>query len=146
MSHKKMFIATSGAVVFLVLLVANQGPSGSEASAPATEPAERAAVVPVGPAPTQVIPRTQLVRAALSYLDEVPEVAWYEVADNDVYVGFAPLPQDWEGVIRGAALRCNRAIDFGCHVWAVAADQKGWRPGNSSYYGEATARHGRIER
>jgi hypothetical protein len=89
--------------------------------------------------------REIILRQELSYLNDIEEVAWYEVDDNDVIVGFEPLPEDWELVIRGAALRGNRAIDFGCHVWAVKAKDRGWRPGTGPYYGEVTARQGKIE-
>ena len=142
----KVIIATAGIFAFLAVLITNREPRppATDSVVTVTAPTRSATVARQRPA-TQARSRAQLVRAALSYLDEVSEVAWYDVAENDVYVGFAPLPLDWEGVIRGVALRCNRAIDFGCHVWALAADQRGWRPGSGSYYGEATARYGRIE-
>jgi hypothetical protein len=68
---------------------------------------------------------------------------------NSVYVGFDPYPLDGNAILRGAALHGNNAIDFGCHVWAVHADQKS----NPPYYGtisgkwyeNVTARYGKIE-
>ena len=31
---------------------------------------------------------------ALSYLNEIPEISWYEVEGNDVYIGFSSKPND----------------------------------------------------
>ena len=88
---------------------------------------------------------TQALNKELSYLSEIPEVSWYEVERNNVYIGFSPLPDDWGIIIKGAALRGNKVINFGCHVWAVDANKMGWRPGDSPFYGEVTARHGKLE-
>jgi hypothetical protein len=89
--------------------------------------------------------RTQELNKAMSYLSEIPEIVWYQVERNNVYIGFSPLPEDWEMIIKGAALRGNQAINFGCHVWAVDANKKGWRPGDSPFYGEVTARYGKLQ-
>ena len=91
------------------------------------------------------VTQSQVLREELSYLSDIPEVAWIEVEKNSVYVGFSLLPNDWEMIIKGAALRGNKATNFGCHVWAVDADKKGWRPGDSPFYGEFTARYGKLE-
>ena len=91
------------------------------------------------------VTQSQVLHEELSYLTDIPEVAWIEIERNNVYVGFKSLPKDWEMIIKGAALRGNEAIDFGCHVWAVDADKKGWRPGDSPFYGEFSARYGRLE-
>jgi len=107
-------------------------------------PAERLRNRQSEPASTSVT-RSQVLHKELSYLTDISEVAWIEIERNDVYVGFNTLPNDWEMIIKGAAVRGNHAINFGCHVWAVSADKKGWRPGDSSCYGEFTARYGRIE-
>ncbi len=93
---------------------------------------------------TGKIQRYGRLRQELAYLSEIKEVQWYECEDNNVYVGFEPIPNDWQMIVKGAALRGNEAIDFGCHVWAVPANKYGWRPGDSSFLGEVTARHGRI--
>ena len=87
-------------------------------------------------------------RAALAYLTDgtVSEVQWVEHNGNSVYVGFSPKPSDLRWVINGAALKCNKAIDFGCHVWAVDARRvsRPWRPGQAGLICEATARHGKV--
>lgn len=85
------------------------------------------------------------IRAALRYLDEVPEVKWVEVEGNNVYIGFDPKPSDLALILRGAALKANAATDFGAHAWAVDAGQTGWRPGDGPYYAHATARYGRVQ-
>ena len=95
--------------------------------------------------PSTSVTRSEVLRKELSYLSDIPEVAWIEIEENSVYVGFNSLPKDWEMIIKGAALRGNNATNFGCHVWAVDANKKGWRPGDSPFYGEFTARHGKLE-
>jgi hypothetical protein len=84
---------------------------------------------------------------AMSYLAGISEIEWYEVHNNNVYIGFNTFPSDWRTIINGAALRGNEAIDFGVHVWAINANRisKGWRPGDGSYYEEVTARYGKIQ-
>lgn len=82
---------------------------------------------------------------ALSYLNEIPEVAWHKVDGNSAYIGFAkPLPEDWELIIKGAAVKANKATNFGFHTWAVPAENQTFRPGVDPSYGEATARNGKI--
>ena len=83
---------------------------------------------------------------ALSYLNDIEEIKWVEIDGNNAYIGFDPLPSDWQLVIKAAAVHANKATDFGFHVWAVPAAKRGWRPGDSSYYGNVTARYGKIER
>ena len=46
-------------------------------------------------------------------------------------MSFSPLPNNYENIIRVAALKGNKKIDFGVHVWAVKNKPAGWRPGNS---------------
>lgn len=87
----------------------------------------------------------EILRNELSYLIDIEEVSWYEVNNNNVYIGFSPVPNDWNLIIRGAAFRGNKAIDFGVHVWALEGSQRGWRPGDGSYLGEVTARYGRVQ-
>lgn len=88
----------------------------------------------------------QALQGAMSYLLDIPEIEWYEIQGNDIYIGFNTLPSDWRIIINGAALRANETIDFGVHVWAIDSNRfnKGWRPGDGSYYGEVTARYGKI--
>lgn len=87
------------------------------------------------------------LQKAMSYFSEISEIEWYEIQRNNIYIGFKQLPSNWQIIINGAALRGNETIDFGVHVWAINANKfnKGWRPGDGPYYGEVTARHGRIE-
>ena len=91
------------------------------------------------------ISREQKLRNELQYLNDIKEISWFEVDDNDVYIGFRTRPNDLSLILRGAALRANKAINFGVHVWGVKSSQKGWRPGQGPYYEEVTARYGKIE-
>lgn len=89
------------------------------------------------------------VRSALAHLDDrelLPEVAWWEVDGNDVYIGVR-LPADLQSIVNPAALHCQQALDRGCHAWAVdaSASSRGWRPGDPGALCEATARYGRVE-
>jgi len=86
-----------------------------------------------------------LLREALEYLNDIQEIAWWEIDGNDVYVGFASWPSDGEIILMAAALAGERAINFGCHVWGVRAEKRGWRPGDGHYYAEVTARYGKIQ-
>lgn len=86
-----------------------------------------------------------VLKSELNYLNDIKEITWWEVDDNDVYINFEPLPTDWNMIIRAAALKGNKAIDFGVHVWSMSGKQKGWRPGDSGYTGSVTARYGKIK-
>ncbi len=81
----------------------------------------------------------------LEYLNDVEEIVWVEIESNTVYIGFEPIPNDWKMIIDFAALYGNNVTGFGTHVWAVYGKRKGWRPGDSSFIGSTTARHGKIE-
>ncbi len=86
----------------------------------------------------------QRLKEALSYLNDIPEVSWVEFDNNTVYVGFSELPDDWELIIKMAALNGNKATDFGCHVWATPAKQKNKPVDKRRYYGTVTARYGKV--
>jgi hypothetical protein len=80
----------------------------------------------------------------LAYLNDIDEVSWVEFDANNVYVGFERRPADLSAIVNAAAVNGNRALGFGVHVWAVPG-RRGWRPGDGTYYCEATARHGELE-
>ncbi len=97
------------------------------------------------PKPTrEEMRRESALKQELAYLDDVEEIVSWRVDDNNVYIHFAPVPDDWRGIIRGAALRGNRAIDFGCHVWAIDHRVRQARGGNAGYLDEVTARYGKV--
>ena len=87
----------------------------------------------------------KVLRAELKYLNDIPEIQWWEVVQNKVFISFSPVPNDYEKIIRDAALKGNKRIDFGVHVWAVKNQPAGWRPGNGPYIGVVTARYGKFE-
>ena len=89
--------------------------------------------------------RAKALRAELKYLNDIPEIQWWEVVQNKVFMSFSPVPNNYEIIIRDAALKGNKKIDFGVHVWAVKNQPAGWRPGHSPYLGEVTARYGKFE-
>jgi len=91
------------------------------------------------------VSKGQKLKSLMVYLDDINEVKWWEVDDNTVYISFNPVPSDWNSIIRGAALGGNEKIGFGVHVWALNNKSRGWRPGDSGYLGNVTARHGKIK-
>jgi len=115
-------------VVAAVVIWGARGPDGSSGTK-----------APTGPS------RAEKIRASLEYLQDVPEVAWVEIQDNNVYLGFNQRPDDLRPIMAGAALNANKATGFGVHVWAVPETQRGWRSGDGPYWLEVTARHGKIE-
>ena len=89
--------------------------------------------------------RAKVLRAELIYLNDIPEIQWWEVVQNNIYISFSSAPNDYENIIRVAAMKGNKKIDFGVHVWALENQPAGWRPGHSPYLGEVTARYGEFE-
>jgi len=104
---------------------------------------------PTPPAHASGTTQERKLRAELAYLNEISEIAWWEVESNNVYIGFSRVPDDPGLVLicQGAALRGNRAIDFGVHVWGSVGAPRGARPDTPGVqWYETTARYGRIER
>jgi hypothetical protein len=81
------------------------------------------------------------------YLNKIEEIEWVEIVSNTIYIGFKSVPSDLKLICNAAALKGNRTINFGVHVWAIDSNkfQKGWRPGDGTYYYEVTARNGELE-
>jgi len=90
-----------------------------------------------------------LQRELEGFFMDIPEVSWCKFDRNDVYVGFKTYPPDGRAILRGAALHGNAAINFGCHVWAVHANQRNNPPHygtlSGKWYDEVTARYGKFE-
>ena len=103
------------------------------------------------PSPTTIQPkgREDLARESVSYLlnkNAYPTIAWVDVNSNTINIGFTKKSREISAIIREAALRCNKAIDFGCHVWAIPANStRPWRGGDGEYYENVTARYGGIQ-
>ena len=93
--------------------------------------------------PPQEASREAILEETLSYLSTLEDVAWVHFDGNNVYVGFTRRPDDLDMVLRAAALKGNRAIDFGVHVWGIPADEP--RGSVDRVYGEASARYGKIK-
>ena len=43
--------------------------------------------------------RAKVLRAELKYLNDIPEIQWWEVVQNKVYMSFSPVPNDYEKII-----------------------------------------------
>lgn len=126
-SFGKLFLSVL-VIVILVFVIGNLGSDKPKSSGIATKSKPKASL-----------------SQSVKYLSDISEVSWIEVNDNNVYVGFNPVPSDWNAIIRAAALQGNKATNYGVHVWAIRGAQKGWRPGDSGLVGEVTARYGKIE-
>jgi hypothetical protein len=86
-----------------------------------------------------------ILKGKLNYLNDIEDISWWEVDGNDVYINFNDLSFNYKATIRMAATLGNRATDFGVHVWALNGKQRGWRPGDSDYLDNATARYGKLQ-
>ncbi|MEW6670186.1 MAG: hypothetical protein AB1427_00700 [Thermodesulfobacteriota bacterium] len=87
----------------------------------------------------------QALNNRLSYLKDIPEIAWVRIERNNVYIGFKERPPDLNNIVNAAAVHGNRAYGFGVHVWAIEAKYPNWKPGDAPFYCEATARQGKLE-
>lgn len=83
----------------------------------------------------------------LDYLDDLPDVAWYKIVDNDVYIGFSVIDDSLGVIVRAAALNGHKSVGRGFHAWAVDASvaSSNWQPGQPGYVCEATARNGQVQ-
>ena len=89
--------------------------------------------------------KTTTLNETLKYLNDMEAVSWWEVDGNDVYINFNDISFNYKAAIRMAATLGNRATDFGVHVWALNGKQRGWRPGDSGYLDNVTARYGKLQ-
>lgn len=103
--------------------------------------------------------REQEVKSHFSYLDDLGEVSWWRIDKNNIYIGFSERPKievdiiagtkfesdPMDTIVRGAAVKGNKATDFGFHAWGVVSDNRQWRPGDGGFWVSHTARHGKIQ-
>jgi hypothetical protein len=102
------------------------------------------AIMTCGQEQEHVYGENSVAETSLYYLEGLEEIKWVEVDGNAAYIGFDPLPTDWQMVIRGAAFKVSAETDFGFHAWAVRASEPGWRLGDGPYYGMVTVRKKRL--
>ena len=72
--------------------------------------------------------RTSILITELQYLNDIPEIDWYEFGGNVAYIEFNEIPNDLNIILNAAASHGNNAINFGVH-----SKPKGWRPGTGPY-------------
>lgn len=119
-------------LAFVVYVLANSSGSQRSGDAPSSGGGQ------------QISPQETILRKTLSYLSTLEDVEWVHFENNNVYIGFTRPPPDLEIVLGMAAVKGNRAINFGVHVWGVPASAT---PGSvDRIYGEKTARYGKVER
>lgn len=86
------------------------------------------------------------VADALKYLASVDEVAWYKIDNDNVFIGFKkPHPQDWNEIIRAAAIHGSRASGTSFSAWAISADDNP-KPTIEDSFGGTEAYRGKIVR
>ena len=76
------------------------------------------------------------LRAAVAYLraPDFPNIAWVEIDDDQVFLGFSKWPADGQLVLNGAALHTQGASGYSMvSVWGLHADAPGHRPGETCY-------------
>lgn len=101
---------------------------------------------PTGHDKRQPQTRETLLKNATFYLVDREDVKWIEYEDNEIFIGFLPLPADYSRVCNNAAKIGNKAIDFGCRVYAYDASKYRALIGNKYYYSYMTAwRYGQKE-
>lgn len=85
------------------------------------------------------------VSTSLDYLLGVPEVAWYEVRPNNVYLGCQRRSASIETIVREAAVHASAAYPSDFHVWAVPVEEIA-QVGQKSmpFFCRATARDGEL--
>ena len=78
-------------------------------------------------------------------------IDWVYFSKNNVYIGFSEWSRYWEWLIQSLALRGNKCINFGCHVWALPSNEYDIKEfiaekyeHLNGYYYECTARYGKI--
>ena len=87
-----------------------------------------------------------LLKDATSYLAQREDVKWIEYQGNEIYIGFYPFPADYSYICNHAAEIGNKAMDFGCRVYAYDASKHRSLIGNTHDYTYMTAwRYGQKE-
>lgn len=97
------------------------------------------------------VEREKLISQELEYLkNNVEEIEWIEVENNQIYIGFKSIPEDYESILRGASWRASRAIFYKVTVWGLPTwkYKKGWRletapPELDRYWSRYFGRYGR---
>jgi hypothetical protein len=84
--------------------------------------------------------REEQLRRAVAHLDLIASVAWHEVEDGRVYIGFRPAHDAAQQMVdqlltpeliaQIAAIRGSRAIGSEVRAWGALAAPRGWRPGD----------------
>ena len=84
-----------------------------------------------------------VVEKRLAYLNDIEGVAQVAFEQNNVFIGFETLPDDYEVIVRAAAVHGNKALGRRVHVWACkyVADQP---PRSWPWYCFATGQNGKV--
>ena len=82
----------------------------------------------------------------LAYLTEMPEVAFYDVDGNTVFIHFHARTAGADLIVRDAALRADRRLGSGAHAWGIVGGSPAWRPGDQpGSFSEHSCWGGRIQ-
>jgi hypothetical protein len=65
---------------------------------------------------------------SLSYLFDIPQVAWVVYDRNRAYLGITTVSPDVEQMVRSAASIGSKGCGGEVQVWGVDAQYGGWRP------------------
>lgn len=81
--------------------------------------------------------------AQLSYLNSVPEIAWWQVEgqlENTIVIGWKSIPHDFARINSRAAIRAQKLVGRPVKVWAVPNNHYGTP--QSNYHCEIIAHSG----
>lgn len=84
-----------------------------------------------------------VVEERLAYLKDIEGVAQVAFERNNVFIGFESLPEDYETIVRAAAVHGNKALNRRVHVWACKYDAE-IAPDRWPAYCFATAQDGKV--
>lgn len=65
---------------------------------------------------------------ALTYLKSVPEIAWIEVDDSHIILGWKGYSPNFSTINRTVAKKASRKVRGDVKVYSVKENLKGWRP------------------
>ncbi len=93
-------------------------------------------------------PSTAAVEQRLAYLTEdVQEVQWVVFQPDEVFIGIAPLAQDWQSIGRAAAVYGSQTTGRQFRAYLVDGTDEKFQPtAGFAYYGCAHAAGGRVTR
>ncbi len=80
----------------------------------------------------------------IKHLEKTPGLSWIKVDRENIIIGWAGMPQDFNEVNLKAAVEANIERGHKVVVWSVRHKQTGYIVGTRPYLCKTTAKNGRI--